>query len=128
MKKLICVVAALALMLSALAGCANRYDKAPSEYTKIRWITPDYSFSIYPSKECTGSYKFGETTYSIKAEFETSTVIVRDAGNKYTRLFIADWMYKDDDLYIYNIDYNTKAYKEFETNYSEFYTLSQEKL
>lgn len=128
MKRLISLAAAVVLLISALTGCTGTYDKSPDEYKNIRWITPDYSFSIYPSKDCTGTYKFNDKTYSIKIEFETSRLKARDTANSYEWFFVADWMYKNDDLYIYNIQYNTKDYKELKENYSEFYTLGKEKL
>lgn len=129
MKRLICIALAAILLVGALASCTGTYDKSPDEYTKIRWAAPDYSFVFYPEKDCTGTYKFGETTYNIKVEFEgAASLTVRDTGNKNERLFIADWMYDDGDLYIYNIQFNTKDYKAFKENYAEYVTLTKEKL
>ena len=129
MKKTIYIAAIAVLCMSMLlTACTGRYDKAPDEYTKIRWAAPDYSFTIYPDRDCTGTYKFAGATYNIKVEFQTSSLIVRDTGNGEARLFVADWMYEDDDLYIYNIQFNTDDYKAFEENYAEYVTLGKEKL
>lgn len=130
MKKIALIAAAVVLCMSMLlTACTGTYDKKPSEYTKIRWAAPDYSFTIYPDKDCTGVYKFDGKTYDIKAEFQgASTLIIRDKGNKDTRLFVADWMYEKGNLYIYNIQFNTKDYKVFKENYAEYVTLTKEKV
>ena len=130
MKKVISIaVIAVLCMTMLLTACTGTYDKAPYEYTKIRWAAPDYSFTIYPDKDCTGTYKFDNKTYDIKVEFEgAASLTVRDTGNKNERLFVADWMYHDKDLYIYNIQFNTKAYKAFKENYAEYVTLKKEKV
>lgn len=130
MKKLALIAAAVVLCMSILlTACTGTYDKRPDEYKKIRWAAPDYSFTIYPDKDCTGTYKFHDKTYNIKVQFEgVSSLTVRDTDNKDTRLFIADWMYEDGDLYIYNIQFNIKDYKEFEENYAEYVTLGKEKV
>ena len=74
-------------------------------------------------------YKFDGKTYNIKAEFVgAATLEVRDTGNKDTKLFVADWMYDDGNLYIYNIQFNTKDYKAFKENYAEYVTLYKEKV
>ena len=121
MKRLICIAIAAVLIVGVLASCTGTYDKAPDEYTKIRWAAPDYSFTIYPDKDCTGTYKFDNKIYNIKVEFEgVSSLTVRDTDNKNERLFVADWMYEDGNLYIYNIQFNTKSYKAFKENYAEY--------
>ncbi|MBR1730983.1 MAG: hypothetical protein IJ725_00920 [Ruminococcus sp.] len=130
MKRIVSIaVIAVLCMSMLLTACTGTYDKAPDEYTKIRWAAPDYSFTIYPDNDCTGIYKFQDTTYNIKVEFEgAASLTVRDTGNKDTRLFVADWMYDDGDLYIYNIQFNTKDYKAFKENYAEYVTLGKEKV
>ena len=130
MKRPVYIAAAVLLCMTVLlTACTGKYDKKPDEYTKIRWAAPDYSFTIYPDKDCTGVYKFDGKTYNIKAEFEgASTVFIRDTDNKDTRLFVADWMYDDDNLYIYNIQFNTDDYKAFKENYAEYVTLTKEKV
>ena len=130
MKRIALIAVATLLCVSMLlTACTGTYDKKPDEYKKIRWAAPDYSFIIYPDKDCTGTYKFDDTTYNIKAEFEgASTLVVRDTGNKNERLFIADWMYDDGDLYIYNMQFNTQDYKKFKENYAEYVTLRKEKV
>ena len=130
MKKTALIAVALILCISLfMTACTGTYDKAPYEYTKIRWASPDYSFTIYPDKDCTGTYRFDDKTYNIKVEFEgASSLIVRDTDNKDERLFFADWMYDDGDLYIYNIQFNTQKYKVFEENYAEYVTLTKEKV
>ncbi len=128
MKRLICIALAAILLVGALVSCTGTYDKRPDEYTKIRWAAPDYSFIIYPDDDCKGTYKFDGKTYNIKAEFEgASTLTVRDTDNKDERLFIADWMYDNGNLYIYNIQFNTQDYKAFKENYAEYVTLTKEK-
>lgn len=129
MKRLICIAVAAVLIVGVLASCTGTYDKSPDEYTKIRWAAPDYSFTIYPDKDCTGTYKFDNKIYNIKVEFEgAASLTVRDMDNKNERLFVADWMYQDGNLYIYNIQFNTKSYKAFKENYAEYVTLKKEKV
>ena len=130
MKKLALIALAVMLCMSILlTACTGTYDKKPDEYSKIRWAAPDYSFTVYPDKDCTGIYKFDGKTYNIKVEFEgVSSLIARDTDNKNERLFFADWMYHDGDLYIYNIQFNTEKYKEFKENYAEYVTLTKEKV
>lgn len=130
MKKVLSLAVIAVLCVSMLlTACTGKYDKKPDEYTKIRWAAPDYSFTIYPDKDCTGVYKFSGKTYNIKVEFEgAASLTVRDTDNKDTRLFIADWMYDDGNLYIYNIQFNTKDYKAFKENYAEYVTLTKEKV
>ncbi len=129
MKKTVSIaVTALVFVCVILSGCTGTYDKSPDQIKKARWVTPDYSFIINPTDDCKGSYKFGDTKYNIKVEFKNSNLTVFDTDNKNTELFSADWMYEDKDLYIYNISFNTKDYKDFKTNYSEFVTLKKEKI
>ena len=128
MKKIISIALIAALCACMLfTSCTPKYDKSPAEYTNMRWAAPDYSFLIYPDKDCTGTYRFEDTTYNIKVEFATSSLIVRDTGNSDKRLFIADWMYdENDNLYLYNIQFNKDDYKAFEGNFAEIVTLAKE--
>lgn len=134
MKKAIALtIVAMLCVCAVLSGCTPSYDKTPDKYKKIRWITYDYSFCINPTDDCKGFYKFNDKKYSIKATFESSRLTAVDTDNKDTELFTADWMYETNDsgnqtLYIYNIMFNTKDYKELETNYSEHATLKMEKV
>lgn len=134
MKKVIALAMAAVICVGVLlSGCTPMYDKSPDQYSKIRWITYDYSFKILPSDGCKGTYKFNDKTYNIKAEFESSRVKVVDTDNKNTELFNGDWTYEKnsdgaEQLYIYNISFNTKAYKELDTDYAEHVTLKQEML
>lgn len=129
MKRFIClligVITCVGIMLT---GCAQSDGKAPDEYKNVRWIAPDYSFSIYPGEDCTGKYVFNDTTYEIKAEFDSDKVTVYDKGNKDAELFNALWRYEDSGLYVYDMMYNTETYKELEDCYSEFIFLNKEKL
>ena len=129
MKKIICVSLAFVIILSVMmTGCAPSYDKSPDQYTGIRWITPDYSFMINPKDSCKGFYKYNETKYNIKAEFQSTRMTVTHT-DKNKELFFADWTYEEGEhLYVYNITFNSKDYKEFERNYAEFVRLNQEKL
>ena len=128
MKRIICAVAAAVVLVAAVfSGCAPAFDKSPDEYTDIKWVTNDYSFRFNPSDDCKGNYNFRETKYNIKAEFDGSHISVKDTENN-NELFYGDWMYEDDHLYVHGVTYNTKDYEEFKDNYSEFYTLHQEKL
>lgn len=129
MKK--AVVLAVAVLMCAcfmFSGCAGNYDKSPDQYKNVRWITPDYSFSIYTNNDCKGVYKFNNKKYNIKAKFVSSAVYIYDTDNKNAELFNADWMYQDGQLHIYGINFNTKKYKEFKTNYAEFVDLQKEKV
>lgn len=130
MKKLLCIIISVVMCMGImLSGCTGTYDKAPDEYKNIRWITPDYSFSIIPSKDCTGKYTFNNTTYDIKAEFSSlNEVTIYDQGKKDSVLFSGLWKYEDKNLYIYDIIYNTDDYKEFKNCYNEYVTLDREKL
>ncbi len=129
MKRTVAAAVAVIMCLCfALSGCAGNYDKSPDQYKKVRWITPDYSFSIYTDNGCKGIYKFNNKKYNIKAKFGSTAVYVYDTDNKNTELFNADWMYDGDRLHIYGINFNTKKYKEFETNYAEFVDLQKEKI
>ncbi|MCH5303383.1 MAG: hypothetical protein J1E41_00845 [Ruminococcus sp.] len=129
MKKTACmVIAVIMLVCIVFSGCTGSYDKSPDQYDKIRWAAPDYSFIINPTDDCKGTYKFDDTKYNIKVEFDTVTLTAYDTDKKDTVLFKADWMYEDDDLYIYNIVFNTTEYKNFEDNFAEFVTLKQEKI
>ncbi len=129
MKKTVAtVVAVLLCVCFVLSGCTGSYDKRPDQYKKIRWVSSDYSFRIYPEDGCTGMYKFNNKKYNIKVKFDKDTLTVYDTDNKNTELFNADWMYKDKNLYIYGILFNTKKYKDLKTNYSEYVTLHTEKL
>ena len=56
-----------------------------------------------------------------------------DIDNKNAELFTADWMYDKNDagseiLYVYNIMFNKKDYKEFENNFAEHASLKKEKV
>ena len=129
MKKTVSMaVTALIFVCLILSGCTGTYDKSPDQIKKARWATPDYSFIINPTDDCKGTYKFDGKKYNIKVEFKNSNLTAFDTDNKNTELFNADWMYEDKDLYIYNISFNTKEYKNFKTNYSEFVTLKKEKI
>jgi hypothetical protein len=125
------VVLAIAVLLCScfvFSGCTGTYEKSPDQYKKIRWITPDYSFRIYPDNDCKGMYKFNGKKYNIQAKFQGTTVYVYDTDNKNAELFNADWMYEDEMLHIYSINFNSKDYKAFETNYAEFVDLQKEKV
>ena len=126
MKKLICLLLAAVVLTGAFASCTPKYATAPDEYEKISWAAPDYSFIIYPDNNCEGTYKFDGTTYNIRVEFETAHLTVRDTDNSDTRLFVGDWMYEDDALYIYNIQFNTDDYEAFKENYAEYVRLTKE--
>lgn len=130
MKKVLSLAVIAVLCVSMLlTACTGTYDKKPDEYKNIRWAAPDYSFTIYPDKDCTGTYKFDNKIYNIKVEFEgAASLIARDTDNSDTRLFMGDWMYDDGNLYIYNIQFNTKDYKAFKENYAEHVTLTKEKV
>lgn len=128
MKRIIPVVIAALLLISVMfCGCAPAFDKSPDEYKDIKWVTNDYSFRINPSDDCKGNYNFQDTKYNIQAEFDGSHISVKDT-DKNKELFYGEWIYDGDHLYIHGISYNTSDYKEFEDNYSEFYSLHQEKI
>lgn len=129
MKKMIVIaVAALMCICCVFSGCTGTHDKSPDKFKKIRWITSDYSFCINPEDGCKGFYKFNGRKYNIKAEFKSGVVYIYDTDKKNTELFNGDWSYDKDELYIYGIMFNKKAYKDFETNYAEHVNLHQEKL
>lgn len=129
MKRLICLAVALVVAVGVVfSGCTPVYDKSPDQYSKIKWVSPDYSFRFNPSDDCKGNYNYKDTKYNIKVEFQNSALTVTDT-DKNKQLFFADWTYEDGEkLYIYNITFNTKDYKELEDNYAEFVRLHQEKL
>jgi hypothetical protein len=129
MKRILCVSIAILIVVSLLcAGCTPIYDKSPDQYGKVRWYVPDYSFRFTTSDNCKGTYKFGDTKYNIQVKFDGAFVTVTDT-DKNKEIFNGDWTYeKEERLYIYNISYNTKDYKEFEKNFAEFYTLNKEKV
>lgn len=129
MKRLICLAVALVVAVGVVfSGCTSVYDKSPDQYSKIKWVSPDYSFRFNPSDDCKGNYNYKDTKYNIKVEFQNSALTVTDT-DKNKQLFFADWTYEDGEkLYIYNITFNTKDYKELEDNYAEFVRLHQEKL
>ncbi len=129
MKRILCFTAAVLIAVSVLfAGCSPAYDKSPDQFTKIRWSAPDYSFIINPSDGCKGTYKFNDTKYNIKAEFDGSHIIVQDT-DKNKELFFGEWMYDDEDrLYVYNLSFNTDDYKDLKSNFAEFVTLNREPL
>lgn len=128
MKRLICFSIAVIIALSVfMAGCTPMYEKSPDQYSKTRWITPDYSFRFTTSDGCKGTYKFGETKYNIKVKFDGSMVTVTET-DKNKELFNGDWTYEENErLYIYNISFNTKDFKELKNNYAEFVSLNKEK-
>lgn len=129
MKRIICILIALLIAVSVIfAGCTPVYDKTPDKYSKVRWYAPDYSFRFATSDGCKGTYKFGDTKYNVQVKFDGSFVTVTDTDKK-KELFNGDWSYEDGErLYIYNISFNTKDYKELKKNYAEFVTLSKEKV
>lgn len=130
MKKVICIsIAAIIVLCAVLSGCTTTTNaKSPASFTKVRWYAPDYSFRFTTSDGCRGTYKFENTKYNIQVKFDGSMVTVTDT-DKNKELFNGDWSYEENErLYIYNITYNTKDYKAFETNYAEYVTLSKEKV
>ncbi|MBQ5398998.1 MAG: hypothetical protein IIU14_06155 [Ruminococcus sp.] len=134
MKKAVAILAAVIVCLCALfSGCTPTYDKSPDQYSKIRWITYDYSFCIKPDDGCKGFYKFNDKKYNIQVTFDSSRLTAADIDNKNAELFTADWMYDKNDagseiLYVYNIMFNKKDYKEFENNFAEHASLKKEKV
>lgn len=129
MKKLICLLIAFLLVIgTVLCGCSPAFDKTPAEYEDVKWVTPDYSFRFNTADDCKGNYNFSDKKYSIQVEFDNTRIIVNDI-DKGEELFSGLWSYEDKDyLFVYDIQYNTSEYEEFENNYSEFYRLHQEKL
>ncbi len=127
-KTVIIAVCALMCICFIFGGCARSYDKSPAEFKNIRWETPDYSFIIKPSDGCKGTYKFNDKKYNIKAEFDGSYLSVKDTDKNNAELFNAQWSYDEDMLYIYDIQFNTKTYKDFKENYSEYVRLQKGKL
>ncbi len=121
-------VCALMFVCFVLGGCAQSFDKSPDQYKNIRWETPDYSFIINPSDSCKGIYKFNNKSYNIKVEFDGSYITVKDTDNKNTELFNGQWTYDDEQLYIYDIQFNKKTYKDFKENYSEYVKLQKGKI
>ena len=134
MKKAVALAVVVVLCVcAAFSGCTPTYDKTPDQYSKIRWIAYDYSFCINPADGCKGYYKFNDKKYNIKVSFDASRLTAVDLDNKNTELFTADWLYEKNEndntmLYVYNMMFNIKAYKEFKTDYAEFATLKQEKI
>ena len=129
MKKTVVIAFSMLMCICVFfGGCTASYDKSPDQFKNIRWETPDYSFIINPSDGCKGVYKFNDKKYSIKAVFDGSYLSVKDTANKNTELFNAQWTYDKDELYIYDISFNEKSYKEFKENYSEYVKLKKAKL
>lgn len=127
-KTVVIAVCAVLCICCILGGCAGTNSQTPDQFKNIRWETPDYSFIIYPSDGCKGTYKFNDVKYNIKVNFTESDLTVVDTDKKNTELFYAQWTYQDDNLYIYDISFNTKDYKAFETNYAEYVSLQKTKL
>lgn len=130
MKRIICLISCVILCLGAFVGCTKvgDTDKSPNEIDNIKWTTYDYSFSFKTNEDCKGVYTFENTEYDVKVSFESEYVTVTDNSNNKV-LWEGQWQYQEDNkLYIYNVSYNTKDYKDFETNFMEFYTLKMEKI
>ncbi len=130
MKRIICFISCVILCLGTFAGCTkgSGTDKAPNEMKKTKWTTYDYNFSFNTNEDCKGIYVFDKTNYDVKVSFDSDYITVTDNSNKKV-LWEGQWTYQENNkLYIYNVSYNTKDYKDFETNYMEFYTLKQEKI
>lgn len=134
MKKTVVFALAVILCIGAVfGGCMPNNGKTPDKYTDIRWITYDYSFCIKPADDCSGFYKFNDKKYNIKVTFDSSVLTAVDTDKDNTELFSGEWTYQTNDsgnetLYIYNIKFNKKDYKEFESNFAEIATLKQEKI
>ncbi|MBQ5347942.1 MAG: hypothetical protein IIU39_07825 [Ruminococcus sp.] len=128
MKRFICVSIALIIAFSAaLASCSPIYDKTPDKYSKVRWYAPDYCLRFTTSDGCKGTYKFGDTKYNVQLKFDGSFVTATDTDKK-KEIFNGDWSYEENErLYLYNLTFNSKDFKEFEKNYTEFITLNKEK-
>lgn len=120
---------AVTCMSVFLAGCVQNTGDKPDSYKGIRWISTDYSFRFTPDDDCKGVYKYNDKKYNIQMIFSPNTVIAVDKDKNDTQLFDADWKYEDDKkLFIYNVSFNSDAYKEMKDNFFEFITLHQEKL
>lgn len=130
MKKSICaMLIAVTCFSMLLVGCVNNGGAKPDSYKGITWTSSDYSFRFTPDDDCKGIYKYNEKKYNIQAVFSANTLVVVDVDKNDTQLFDADWKYEDEEkLYIYNISFNTDAYKEMKNNLLEFITLHQEKI
>ena len=127
-KTLITAFCALLCVCFVFSGCTGVNDKKPDQFKNIRWETPDYSFIIYPSDGCKGTYKFNDKKYNIKVDFTNTDLTAYDTDNKNTELFYAQWTYNDEELYIYDISFNTEKYKDFKENYAEYVSLKKAKL
>ena len=129
-KTLSCLLILLTLAGVLLSGCTVMYDKAPNEYTEIRWEAYDYSFYFTPSKDCKGKLTLDEKSYEVQVVVEGSHLKALDTGKNNAELFNAEWMYEDGDarLYVYNIMYNTTDYKELKNCRIEFIALKQGKI
>ncbi len=111
-----------------LAGCSAPYDKAPNEYSKIRWETQDYSFYFTPDNDCRGIYKYGDKTYNVQVSFDGGRVSVLDVDGE-NEMFFGVWSYEENErLCISGIEFNTKDYKEFEDNLSGIIRLKKAKV
>ncbi len=130
MKKLLCALLIALTCMSILAGCVQNTGDKPDSIKGIEWNSPDYSMRFQPDNDCKGTYKFNDKKYNIQVVFSPNTLVVNDTDKNDTQLFIADWKYEDGNkkLYIYNIEFNTDAYKEMKQNFMEFIKLKQEKL
>ncbi len=127
-KTVVIAIAALMCLSFILSGCKSNYDKSPDQYKKIRWITSDYAFKIYPDNGCKGTYKFNDKKYNIQAKFVSDAITVYDTDKKNTELFNGNWMYEKGELVVYAVTFNSKDYKEFETNYGDYVKLHKEKV
>ncbi len=130
MKKLLCVMLIVVTCMSMLlVGCVQNTGSKPDSFKGIRWTSSDYSFRFTPQDDCKGTYKFNNKKYNIKLVFAPNNVIVYDVDKNNVQLFDADWKYeKGEKLYIYNVSFNTEAYKELKDNYLEFIMLHKEKI
>ena len=127
------LLAVVLSVCSVLCGCSPQFDKSPAEYEGIRWISYDYSFCFDPADDCKGYYRFDETVYNIKVDFDSSRLTVFDVDNANTELFTGDWTYEtspsgSENLFVHSIVFNKKDYEAFRTNYAEFVSLKQEKV
>lgn len=127
-RTVIIAVCAILCVCCLLGGCAGVNSKTPDQFKNIRWETPDYSFIINPSDSCKGTYKFNDVKYNIKAVFTDTDVTVQDTDKNNRELFYAQWTYDKENLYIYDITFNTKDYKDFKDNYAEYVSLKKGKL
>ncbi|MCR5653073.1 MAG: hypothetical protein K6F88_04655 [Ruminococcus sp.] len=129
MKKLLCAILIVTICMSMLlVGCVQNTGDKPDSYKGIVWTSSDYSFRFDPEKDCKGVYKFNDKKYNIQLVFDPKMVIAYDTDKNNTQLFNADWKYEEkDNLYLYNISFNTEVYKEMKDNYMEFIMLHQEK-